>query len=109
MFPILFPPITHDSPLNLYSNKFLTSPVSRASAATARRKSPGGRTQYLSRISHVVPHESVIAIIAERWRFSLIFKVFKPYKTLNVPDHPPMTDICILSFFIIYLTIVIFM
>gem|GEM_PF-4895638 len=67
IFPILFHPITHCSSSNLYSNNFLTIPVSRARAQIALLISPGGSTPYLSLISPVVPPESVIAIIVARF------------------------------------------
>jgi hypothetical protein len=66
IFQILFHQITHSSHSNLYSNKLLTKPVSSAKAAIHLLISQGGKTQYLSLISHVVQPESVIAIIADR-------------------------------------------
>jgi len=67
IFPILFHQITHCSSSNLYSNNFLTIPVSRARAQIALLISPGGKTPYLSLISQVVPPESVMAIIVARF------------------------------------------
>jgi len=93
IFPILLEPITHSSSSNLYSKSSLTSPVSLASAAIPLLISPGGSTPYLSLISHVVPPESVIAIIAESSFSCFVFVVFNPYKTLKVPAPQPITDI----------------
>jgi hypothetical protein len=65
IFPILLDPITPSSHLKLYSKSLRTISVLDASAAMARRISPGGRIPYLSRIAPVVPPLSATEIIAE--------------------------------------------
>jgi len=89
----------------LYSKSFLTIPVSRAKAHITHLISPGGKTPYLSLISQVVPPESVIVTIAERFLCSSEKTFFNQYKTLNVPDHPQIVVIfifVIISLFINY-------
>lgn len=68
IFQILLDQITPSSHLKLYSKSFRTISVFCARAATARRRSHGGRIPYLSRIAPVVPPLSATDIIAERLR-----------------------------------------
>jgi len=93
VFQILFAQIHHSSSLNLYSNNSLTSHVSLAKAQIQRLISPGGNTPYLSLITHVVPHESVIAIIAAKFFSSSVSDVFNQYNTLKVQAHHHITVI----------------
>jgi hypothetical protein len=102
IFQILFHQITHFSHSNLYSNNFLTNPVSSAKAAIHLLISQGGKTQYLSRICPVVPPESVIAIIAAKFFSWVVSIFFNQYKTLKVQLHQPITEIFNLSFIMIF-------
>jgi hypothetical protein len=67
--------------------------VSSAKAAIHLLISQAGKTQYLSLISPVVHQESVIAIIAAKFKSNSVSIFFNQYKTLKVPEPPPITDI----------------